>query len=110
MILPRERIPCAAGLRSADGSPVWAYIYPHGLKYEGDFVNGRYNGQGTLSQPDGSKYVGTFENDMANGNGIEFGADGAVLRSVNSGTQLRTFFQFPTARPNYLSNLLSVSH
>ena len=47
---------------------------------------------------------------MANGNGIEFGADGAVLRSVNSGTQLRTFFQFPTARPNYLSNLLSVSH
>lgn len=58
-----------------------AYIYPYGLNYEGNFVNGHYKGYGTLIQPDGSKYVGVFLNDKENGEGIEYGANGAVLRS-----------------------------
>ena len=34
----------------------------------------------------------------------------AEATSVNSGIPYQSFFQFPTARPNYLSNLLPVSH
>ena len=50
-------------------------------KYEGEFRDGKPNGQGRLTWPDGKKYVGEFKHDKLDGQGIEYRADGSVLRS-----------------------------
>lgn len=37
--------------------------------YEGNFLEGKKDGYGTLDYADGSKYVGVFKNDVPNGLG-----------------------------------------
>ncbi len=39
-------------------------------KYDGSFVNGKMQGQGTFEWNDGTKYVGEFQDNKINGNGI----------------------------------------
>ena len=34
--------------------------FPGGIKYVGEFRDGKRNGQGTMTLPDGTKYVGEF--------------------------------------------------
>ena len=40
-----------------------------GFKYEGEFKNDKFNGQGTWSKPDGQKYIGEFKDGERNGQG-----------------------------------------
>jgi hypothetical protein len=41
-----------------------------GYTYEGDFIDGKYSGNGVLTYPNGDKYVGQFKNDGRDGTGI----------------------------------------
>ena len=45
-------------------------------KYKGDIVNGKPNGQGTITYPDGRKYVGEWKNGTWNGQGTYTFKDG----------------------------------
>ena len=45
-------------LREEYGNGQGTYIYPNGEKYEGDWKNGKYHGQGSLIFPYWSNYVG----------------------------------------------------
>ena len=38
--------------------------------YEGQYLNGEFNGQGTFTWPDGVRYIGEFKNGQFNGQGI----------------------------------------
>ena len=40
------------------------------LKYEGDFINGKYEGQGKLIYDDGNTYFGEFKDGIEKGQGI----------------------------------------
>lgn len=44
-------------------------IYPNIGKYEGDFSEGKRNGQGTFTWDDGVSYVGAWNNDLMHGQG-----------------------------------------
>jgi len=45
------------------------YVFPNGLKYVGEFKDGRYHGQGTFTNTKGDKYVGDFRDGFFNGKG-----------------------------------------
>lgn len=47
------------------------YIYNSGMKYEGEWKNGKKYGKGTLTYPDGTKYEGKWENNRMHGFGIK---------------------------------------
>ena len=47
--------------------------------YEGDFVDGKFEGNGKLFNDDGSYYIGQFRNDLKHGKGIEYDKDGNEL-------------------------------
>lgn len=49
---------------------------PHDY-YEGDFIDGKKQGEGTYTWADGSTYTGGFENDMRHGHGLYEDADGS---------------------------------
>ena len=49
----------------------------HGGKYVGEFKNGRQDGQGTITWVDGAKYVGEWKNAKKHGQGTQIDADGA---------------------------------
>lgn len=42
----------------------------NGRRYEGDFKNGKKNGEGTFEWPNGVKYIGTWKDGKQNGTGI----------------------------------------
>ncbi|MFZ4475438.1 MAG: MORN repeat-containing protein, partial [Saprospiraceae bacterium] len=46
--------------------------YPDGSKFEGNFVEGKYDGTGTFYFANGDKYVGDFKNNFPNGKGTRF--------------------------------------
>ncbi|MDP7096835.1 MAG: MORN motif precursor, partial [Candidatus Poseidoniia archaeon] len=50
--------------------------FPGGGKYEGEFKDGKKNGQGTRTWSDGSKYVGKFKDGLPNGKGKNTYTDG----------------------------------
>eukprot|EP00732_Lithocolla_globosa_P001379 Lithocolla_globosa_v1_NODE_676_length_3461_cov_5.990018.p1 type:complete len:977 gc:universal NODE_676_length_3461_cov_5.990018:519-3449(+) len=43
---------------------------PNGLRYEGSFLNGLYEGQGEITYPNGNHYKGTFKSGRREGEGI----------------------------------------
>lgn len=45
-------------------------VFDYGATYEGDFVNGKMEGQGTWATKTGEVYTGTFANDDFNGKGL----------------------------------------
>ena len=45
------------------------YIWNDGLKYNGDWKNGKMNGKGTLTHPSGETYSGEFKDDKKHGKG-----------------------------------------
>lgn len=46
-------------------------IHAEGEVYEGNWVNGKSNGEGTYTQSNGTLYKGSWNNDQPNGFGIE---------------------------------------
>ena len=57
------------------------YSSSYGNKYEGEFLSGKFHGQGTYTFATGEKYVGEFYSNIRHGKGMEYGADGRLLRS-----------------------------
>ena len=45
-------------------------------RYEGDFVEGKFNGEGIYYWADGDRYVGDFADGAFHGYGIKYHADG----------------------------------
>jgi hypothetical protein len=45
------------------------FAYPDGSKYEGKFLNGKFDGQGTFYFSNGDKYAGMFKENYPNGHG-----------------------------------------
>ena len=52
------------------------YKFANGNYYEGNFVNGTYDGKGTFYFASGDKYEGSFKNGLRNGNGTFTFANG----------------------------------
>ncbi|MDO8969523.1 MAG: caspase family protein [Saprospiraceae bacterium] len=48
------------------------FAYPDGSKFEGQFVNGKFQGEGTFYFSNGDKYVGHFKENYPDGLGIRF--------------------------------------
>jgi hypothetical protein len=55
--------------------------YPDGSKYEGAFVNGKFQGQGMFFFANGDKYTGLFNNNFPHGQGTRTSADGLVVEA-----------------------------
>lgn len=53
------------------------YVWNDGARYEGNFVEGKRNGEGVYYYSKGSKYVGTQENDRRHGWGTYYYASGS---------------------------------
>lgn len=51
---------------------------PDGAIYEGELLNGRLHGEGSLRWPGGSSYIGGFKNGLMQGEGTYTFADGSV--------------------------------
>ena len=53
--------------------------YPNNtLKYEGDFVNGGFEGNGKHIFPNGNYYIGQYKDSMQNGKGILYYKNGKI--------------------------------
>ncbi|WP_166265403.1 MORN repeat-containing protein [Marinobacter caseinilyticus] len=62
------------GVRTGDGT----YEGSDGLRYEGGFVNGEFNGKGTVWYPEGGRYDGDWQHGAREGEGTFRGADGST--------------------------------
>jgi hypothetical protein len=61
------------GVKTGDGT----YEDSDGLRYEGHFIDGAFQGSGTAWYPDGSRYEGDWEDGKRNGEGVWRDADGS---------------------------------
>jgi len=61
------------GIKTGDGS----WVDETGLRYEGHFINGLFDGAGTAWYPDGSRYDGDWKKGQQHGEGQWRGADNA---------------------------------
>jgi hypothetical protein len=73
-LLPAQETGCVSG-SCLDGTG--KYVYENGYVYQGNFVDGKRSGLGTLNTPDGDKYDGMWENDVFHGQGTYTWADGS---------------------------------
>lgn len=48
------------------------FAYPDGSKFEGNFLNGKFDGDGTFYFANGDKYVGQFKENYPDGQGTRF--------------------------------------
>ncbi len=53
------------------------YIYTNGYKYQGNFINGKREGYGQLSNPIGESYDGMWKDDNFHGQGTYIWSNGA---------------------------------
>jgi hypothetical protein len=56
------------------------YRYGSGMTYEGEWMNGKRHGRGTLISPDGTKYSGDWQHNRMHGNGTKTYASDTHLR------------------------------
>ncbi len=54
------------------------YVHRNGAYYEGHWINGLKNGHGKFCYSNGAVYEGDWKNDLKHGNGIYFHPDGSV--------------------------------
>lgn len=62
------------GKEEGSGTMIWTT----GAKYVGNWKDGSREGHGTITYSDGDKYVGNWENDKYNGFGIYYYSDGNI--------------------------------
>jgi len=75
-------------LREEYGEGFGKYTYLDGEKYEGEWKNGKRNGQGTFTYPDGSKYIGEWRNgDMWNG--TSYDKYGNIIGKIVNGKKIK---------------------
>ena len=48
------------------------------IKYEGDFINDKYEGNGKYIYENGEYYIGEFKNGLKHGKGIEYYKNGNI--------------------------------
>ena len=66
-------------------------VYNDGAWYEGEFKEGKWNGNGTYCWPDGGKYVGQFLNGSMHGEGILYHTNGTSNKVIyNNGNVIST--------------------
>ena len=51
----------------------------YGYKYEGEFVDKKFHGSGTLNYPNGERYVGEFKNGRYQGQGTYYYKNGLII-------------------------------
>ena len=49
------------------------------IEYEGDFLEGNYDGEGKYIYENGDYYVGEFKNGLCHGKGKEFDKEGKLI-------------------------------
>lgn len=54
------------------------FAYPDGSKFEGNFVNGKFEGNGTFYFASGDRYVGNFKSNFPNGSGTRYYTNGNI--------------------------------
>ena len=54
------------------------FAYPDGSKFEGNFLNGKFEGEGTFYFANADKYVGHFKENYPHGAGTRYYANGSV--------------------------------
>ena len=59
------------------GSEIKEITYADGSKYEGEFKDGQFNGQGIFTFSNVSRYEGKFKDSQYNGEGIFIYSDGS---------------------------------
>ncbi|EKX55038.1 hypothetical protein GUITHDRAFT_83912 [Guillardia theta CCMP2712] len=72
------------------------YVYHDGSRYEGEFVDGHFEGKGRQTYKDGSEYAGSFQNGRRHGKGWYRDAEGNVydgefLEGVCQGVGTKTW-------------------
>ena len=53
------------------------------IKYEGDFINGKFEGIGRYNMENGDYYIGQWKNNLKNGKGIEYYSNGNIKYEGN---------------------------
>ncbi len=66
------------------------HIYADKSKYEGQWKNGKQDGQGTLTYTDGEMYRGGFKNGLHHGNGVLTSRDGKITRGAWENGRFKT--------------------
>ncbi len=56
------------------------YVSHSGMKYEGEWENGKRHGKGTLTYPDGSKYDGEWKDNRMHGYGVKAYIDARLYK------------------------------
>ena len=77
---------------------------PDGTKYVGEWQDGKYNGQGTLTYPDGQKYVGEFKDFLPDGKGVLFKVNGEIQSGIWSNGIIKDKWTIEAVN-NYLKNI-----
>ena len=73
-------------LREEYGEGRGKYTYPHGDKYEGEFKDGEFHGQGTLTSHDGRIEVGVWRESQP-WNNIEYDKNGNTIGKWVNGVE-----------------------
>lgn len=64
------------------------YVWKNGDIYQGEFVDGLFNGQGTITSSDGYSYIGEWKDGKKNGQGTTTSSDGSsYIGEWNDGKQ-----------------------
>ena len=58
------------------------YTYKNGVKYEGEFYNGKLHGYGVYTKPNGQVYEGQWENNKRNGMGTYVFTNGTKWKGM----------------------------
>eukprot|EP00960_Hanusia_phi_P054807 762781-Hanusia_phi.AAC.10 len=88
------------------------FIYADGSRYEGEFVDGRFEGKGKRTYHDGSEYSGSFHDGRRHGKGVYWDVDGNVydgefLEGVCQGIGTKTWVSGRTYRGEWKQNKAS---